>query len=541
MFASVRGGFVAACFALTATAALAETHALIMTISNYNVPGVSPLKGVVEDAGSAKEIARRLGVKESNMIFMTDGQLTHAGMSAAFDRLQERIAPNDNVFIYYSGHGGRALVRDPEERCGEALITVEGRGFMDTDMEAKLKTLSRKANKMVVFLDACHSGGVTTRAATSRFQAKYFPRSASGEACSTPVNVLKKNIGAGTRSIGSGAQNYTYIAAARDNEVSLDEPGRGGVATQAWLECVRGRARDLDGSGAITADEIQACAQELIDTKLRNVPGYAAHHISITGNSRAVLGFVDRQEPPPPAPAPVMTPVAVPVPVPVPAPVAAPAPAPTPVVAPAPVATTPPPPPPAPVAAAPPPPPPPAGPSPVNTLKDIYAQRDDRRVVTVNMRDQKVKIGRDKVEFTVSSSHAGFLYLLMVGSDGKTFDMLFPNQLDRSNQLEAGQVLRLPRPNWEVVAGGPPGTTQMLAIVADAPRDFSKLALKPAGPFSIVEANARATRDVQLVTMQAPSAAAEECADQSAKRNLAVARRCSNAFGAALVAVEELP
>src|SRR6185436_11333780 len=183
-----------------------------------------------------------------------------------------------------------------------------------------------------------------------------------------------------------------------------------------------------------------------------------------------VLGFVDRQEPPPPAPAPVVAPVAVPVLVPVPAPVAAPAPAP----APTPVAT--PAPPPAPVAATPPPPPPPAGPSPANTLKDIYAQRDDRRVVTVNMRDQKVKIGRDKVEFTVSSSHAGFLYLLMVGSDGKTFDMLFPNQLDRSNQVEVGQVLRLPRPNWEVVAGGPPGTTQMLAIVTDAPRDFSKLA-----------------------------------------------------------------
>jgi hypothetical protein len=518
---------LASCAALIAVPALAETHALIMTISIYDVPGVAPLKGVAEDGASAKEIARRLGVKEANMVFMTDRQLTHAGMSAAFDRLQERIAPNDNVFIYYSGHGGRALVHDPEERCGEALITSEGRGFMDTDMEAKLKALSRKANKMVVFLDACHSGGVTTRAVASRFQAKYFPRSISGEACSTPVNVLKKNIGAGTRSIGSGAQNYTYIAAARDNEVSLDEPGRGGVATQAWLECVRGRARDLDGSGAITADEVQTCAQDLIDTKLRNVAGYTAHHISITGNSRAVLGFVDRQEPPPAAPAPVATPVVVPVPVAVPAPIAEPAPAPAPT--PAPVAVTPPP-----------PPAPPAGPSPVNTLKDIYAQRDDRRVVTVSMREQSVRIGRDKVEFTISSSHAGYLYLLMVGSDGKTFDMLFPNQLDRSNQLEVGQVLRLPRPNWEVMAGGPPGTTQMLAIVADAPRDFSKLALKPAGPFSIVEANALATRDIQLVTMQAPSAAAEECAEQPAKRNLVTARRCSNAFGAALVAVEEV-
>ena len=157
------------------------------------------------------------------------------------------------------------------------------------------------------------------------------------------------------------------------------------------------------------------------------------------------------------------------------------------------------------------------------------------------MRDSKVKIGRDKVEFTISSTYPGYLYVLMVGSDGKTFDMLFPNALDRSNELQAGQVVRLPRPSWEVTAGGPPGTTQLLAIVADAPRDFSKLALKPAGPFSIVEANALASRDIQLVTMQAPSAAANECADQPQKRNLVVARRCSNAYGAALVAVEELP
>ena len=518
----MRKCFFAVAGALLATSALAETHALIMTISNYSVPGVAPLKGVAEDAGNAKEIARRLGVRESNMVFLSDGQLTHDGMGAAFDRLQERIAPNDNVFIYYSGHGGRALVSDPEERCGEALITVEGRGFMDTDMEAKLKGLSRKANKMVVFLDACHTGGVTTRSASTRYQPKYFPRSASAEACSTPVNVLKKNLGAGTRSVGSGAQNYIYIAAARDNEVSLDEPGKGGVATQAWLQCVRGGARDLDGSGAITADEIQACAQEIINAKLRNVAGYSAHHISITGNTRAVLGLVDRQDPAP-APAPVATPAPAPA-APTPAPVAVTPPAPTP--APAPVAVTP---------------PAPARPSPVNTLKDIYAQRDDRRVVTVSMRDPKVRIGRDKVEFTVSSTHPGFLYILMVGSDGKTFDMLFPNQLDRSNLVESGQVLRLPRPNWEVVAGGPPGTVQLLAMVTDAPRDFSKLPLKAAGPFSIVDANALATRDIQLVTMQAPAASSEECDDETRKRNLVAARRCSNAYGAALVALEELP
>src|SRR5258706_1529839 len=296
----------ASCATLFAAPAAAETHALIMTISNYQVPGVPPLKGVAQDGASAKEIARRLGVKESNITFMNDGELTHQGMGAAFDKLTDRIAPNDNVFIYYSGHGGRSLVQDPQDRCAESLITVEGRGFVDTDVEAKLKTLSRKANKMVVFLDACHSGGVTTRAASARFSPKYFrPRGGEAEACSTPVNVLKRNIGVGRRSVGSGAQNYTYIAAARDNEVSLDEPGKGGVATQAWLECVRGKARDLDGSGAITADEVQTCAQNLIEEKLRGAQGFTPHHISITGNTRAVLAFADRQDPPAPTPAPV--------------------------------------------------------------------------------------------------------------------------------------------------------------------------------------------------------------------------------------------
>ena len=516
----VLGGIAAlGCAALVTVGARAETHALIMTISNYDIPGVPPLKGVAQDGANASVIARKLGVKDRNMVFLRDRELTWDGMNAALDRLRDRIAPNDDVFIYYSGHGGRTLVRDPEERCAESLITVDGTGFVDADLERKLKALSTKANKMVVFLDACHSGGVTTRAVSSAFAPKYYrPRGMTSEVCATPVNVLKRTIGTGTRSVGSGAQNYVYIAAARDNEVSLDEPGRGGVATQAWVECINGRARDLDGSGGLSAQEVQACAQEIIDNRLRNVPGFTAHHISIVGNARSVLAFTER--PTPVAPVPV-TPVAVVTP---PAPVVTP---PTPVVAP-----------PAPVVA---PPPAPVLTGPAATLLDIYAQRDDRRTVSVEMRSPRVKIGQDKVELTVTSSDPGYLYLLMVGSDGQAFDVLFPNQLDRNNQVEARQPLRLPRPNWEVTAGGPPGTTRLLAIVADAPRDFSKLPLKPAGPFSIVEANPMAARDIQLVTSTTPAATTDECQAGQAKRNLVVAKRCSNAFGAAFIAVEEVP
>jgi hypothetical protein len=472
----------AAAAALLCVSAHAETHALIMAIGNYNIPGAAPLKGVPRDIESAKEIARRMGVKDANVTVLRDGQLTYDGMSGAFEGLQDRIAPNDDVFIYYSGHGSRQLVKDPEERCAEALVTYDGQGFIDAEMETKLKGLAAKANKLVVLLDACHSGGVTTRGAKSdgRFAAKFLARSA-GEACQVPVNVLKRSIS--SRGPGSGAQNYVYIAAARDNEVSLDEAERGGVATQAWRECMGGAARDLDGSGAISAEEVQACAQQIIDKKLANVQGYTAHHISITGNARAPMRFAEAKTAGPAGAA--------------------------------------------------------AGVSPANTLKDIYEQRDDRRTVTVIAQPQ-LKIGRDRFEVSVTSTHPGYLYLLMAGSDGKSFDVLFPNQLDRANQIGAGQTLRLPRGQWEVTAGGPPGTTQVLALVTDAPRDFSALDLKPAGPFSVVEASAFAAKDIQLVTTSTPVATSAECVDPLSRRNLAVASRCSKAYGAALVGVQEI-
>jgi hypothetical protein len=475
----------AAAFVLSAPVQ-AETHALIMAIGNYNMPGVAPLKGVPKDVDSARDIARKLGVRDANMTVLRDGELTHAGMSGAFDRLRERIAPNDDVFIYYSGHGGRSLVKDPEERCAESLVTYDGHGFVDSDLEARLKGLSGKANRMVVLLDACHSGGVTTRGkGDGRFASKYVARSGA-EACQRPVNMLKRNIQ--SRGAGSGAQNYVYIAAARDNEVSLDEADKGGVATQAWHACVSGAARDLDGSGAISAEEVQACAQQIIDKKLANVQGFTAHHISITGNARAVMSFA---QPTQATGAAAMAPTAV---------------------------------------------------SPASTLKDIHAQRDDRRTVTLSSPTQ-LKIGRDRFQLQLSSSHPGYLYLLMAGSDGKTFDMLFPNKLDTANEIQAGQVVRLPRAEWEVTAGGPPGVSQVLAIVTDAPRDFSKLDMQPAGPFSVlddVDASPIAAKDIVLVSTSAPAAAAPECADPLSRRNLNVQKRCSNAYGAALIAIEEL-
>ncbi|TAM47050.1 MAG: DUF4384 domain-containing protein [Gammaproteobacteria bacterium] len=514
--------------------ARAETHALIMTISQYQ-GGVPPLAGVQYDAKSAAAIARKMGVPEKNITTLRDQQLTLAGMRRAFDELTNRIQPNDQVFIYYSGHGSRTLVREQgAERCAESLVSVDADFLTDTELEQRLKKISQKADKVITLFDACHSGGVTTRAAPGKspaFSPKYWAKGGI-EACSKPVNRLTRGLNANAKVAGSGAQNYVYIAAARDNEISLDQPGKGGVATQAWRDCITGAARDLNGSGGLSADEIRQCAQAKINYALKDAEGYLPHNVSIAGNPNAILAFsaaVPDAALPPPSPgssAPAKPPVAEPVPPAVtpPAPaVTLPAPAVPAVPAPVVVAGAPP------VAA-----------SPHATLADIYYRRDDRRRVDVALAKPALKINRDKFEFTLTSSHPGYVYLLMVGSDGKTFDMLFPNRLDKNNYVQAGQAVKLPRTDWEVVAQGPAGKDQLLVLVADAPREFGDVGLKPAGPFSMIEASPASAKDIQLVSGTSTFANNAECTQETRKRTLAVQKKCSNAYGASLVTVEEV-
>ena len=128
----------------------------------------------------------------------------------------------------------------------------------------------------------------------------------------------------------------------------------------------------------------------------------------------------------------------------------------------------------------------------VAALRDLYEQRDRRHVVDARASSGRLKIGRDALELTVTSSLGGYLYVVLLGSDETSFYMLFPNGLDRDNRIAAGVPTRLPRPNWQVQASGPAGTDNLLVIVSNAPRDLSRLSLAPTGasaPFTYTAAD----------------------------------------------------
>lgn len=459
-----------------------SAHALILTIGEYQ-NGIPRLNGVVHDADSAAMMARALGVPDENVTALSDANLTLAGMRDALDALETRILPNDEVFLYYSGHGTRLPAFDGrEKRCAEALVSVDGQALLDSELEDRLHRIALKARRLVVFIDACHAGGVSVRdASDTRFSAKFYTK-AGAETCERPVNALTRSliVTDSAAEAGKGKLNFVHIAAAREDEVALDDGLRGGLASQAWLDCLAGGSMDQDGSAGLSAREIQACAQPRIEQLARGNTRFSAHHLTLNGNADMVLASPDE------------LPLTV---------------------------------------------------DPAAVLKDIYANRDDRRSVRLMPDKSAYKIGQDRVKFDLQSSHAGYVYLLMAGSDGKNFDLLFPNKRDDRNLIQANETWNLPRAGWAFRAGGPAGSDRLLAIVSDKPRDFSGVGMKPAGPFSVVGATSTSGRDIQFVSagiVQSDPNDQSECGAKGIKRTTDVAVACSDAYGADLINLIEI-
>lgn len=447
-------------------------QALIIGISQYSdVVQAAPLAGVRHDLESAQKIAASMGIRADQMIFMRDQQATKSAILAELKRLGESSSDGARALVYFSGHGTRYF--DPSAGgCIEGLLTYDGQTVTHQEFAQATQALSKKADKVIAVMDACHSGGIAntaqrTRSLSSERLAPKFHLRAGGSSdqCSTPSNMRTRGLLGEVTRLGGVQENFVQITSSLPDEVSFDEAGKGGLATQGLRDCLLGQAKDLDASGAVSLDEIRQCAQDFVDRRLQNAIGLLPHHITVRGN-RNLIPVAVVQTPPP-----VETPIiAAPV-TSTPASsaaastgnqVSAPQAPPSPTVPPI-VALTPPP--PTPEMAS------------VATLKDIFEQRDPRRKVEVTLDKSRLKIGQDTLQLRVKSNRAGHVYVVLRGSDAKSFYLLFPNGLDSNHRIAAGQTLVLPRPHWQVQASGPAGKDQLLVLVTDTPRSLSQLAL----------------------------------------------------------------
>jgi hypothetical protein len=129
------------------------------------------------------------------------------------------------------------------------------------------------------------------------------------------------------------------------------------------------------------------------------------------------------------------------------------------------------------------------------TLEDIFAQRNGRLKLEVTAPTQ-LTIGKDPFSFSVRSSIDGYLYAVMLGSDGSSFYLLFPNKLDPDNRVKANTRYTFPRPGWSIKAAGPEGVNRVLFVVSPSARDpkiFAPESTGGGGPFtySVADLTAR--------------------------------------------------
>ena len=515
-------------------------HALIIGVGTYEDPLVPPLPGTKLDKVSATQIAQAMQVPDGNIQYLHDSQATVSNIRTALNNLNDRVQDGDRVFIHYSGHGTR--YKDPQAGgCVEALLPYDGmsKGMIsNTEMASLLAQITQKTDKLFVMYDACHSGGLVAAAATARTRGiansnddgALRPKFAAlSEECSKPVNIKTRSLVNEQVNRGALPQDIVHISAARDNEISFDDEQKGGLATQYFRDCMLREAKDLDGSGAISIEEIKQCAQEKINRRMQNDNNFKAHNLVLSGNGNFVPAWFSQGVP---QTANVMTALATPD-----KPVAQ-------------VAVTPPP---AQQIAL-------ATPSTTTTtattqsqtlatseikplsgedaLKQMYDQRNAKRKVRVTLTKDQLVIGKDALEFSVQSDRAGYVYAALAGSDGKALYMLFPNDLDQNNRIEAGQTLKLPQGKWRIKSSGPVGTNHLLVMVADAPRDLQALSAKKEGPFmtSLNDASGRAQLGALLTSSKAISTAV--CQNTVSAKNNPL---CSDAYGASLLSIKEIP
>lgn len=173
-----------------------KCHVLLVGIDDY---AKKPLRGCVNDIDAVqrlllgkqgrvpKESVRRLVSPRPGATYDTSvpGEpATLANLRAALAQLgSAKVAPGDRVFLYYSGHGTRALVSAGGGRAfhREALVPVdvgaepgEPQLLYDFELNRLLAAIAARTRSVTFVLDCCHSAGATRDPGRADMVSRWF-------------------------------------------------------------------------------------------------------------------------------------------------------------------------------------------------------------------------------------------------------------------------------------------------------------------------------------------------------------------------------
>ena len=196
---------------------------------------------------------------------------TYENIVGKFKEITEKAQPQNQVYIHYSGHGGRAVTNYPQLKgtkgIDETLVPTDignpkARYLRDIELAALLQTMVDKGLVVTVVLDSCHSGG-TTRAGDSairgadRETVDTTPRpteslvASAEDLAKTWQDLAEETTRSGKSNISflPGTKGYVMFAACRPSELANEYPFNGkennGALTYWLLDSLKNYSPDL--------------------------------------------------------------------------------------------------------------------------------------------------------------------------------------------------------------------------------------------------------------------------------------------------------
>ena len=222
-------------------------YALVIGVSRYKFHegGLNDLEYAHADSRSIAEFLKtRAGFKDADISYLENENATVENVRAAVDLFLDHARENDLVFLFVASHG----TQDPFDPTNlylvlhDSKVTNMSRTALNMSELRTLFTTRLRARRMVILIDACHSGGVESAPAIS---ARQLERNENNT-----FNVYAEKLFSG--------EGRALLTSSDVNEISQEGKqwgGGHGVFTWAILEGLSGVA-DVNRDHVVTTGEL---------------------------------------------------------------------------------------------------------------------------------------------------------------------------------------------------------------------------------------------------------------------------------------------
>ncbi|MBX7243576.1 MAG: caspase family protein [Bacteroidia bacterium] len=250
-------------------------YALLIGISykNWKIHNKKPLNGAtkdIEDLAKHFKDRQKAAYHPDNVIELPEEKATAAGILNALEELKQRTESDNeaSVIVYYSGHGGSYNNRhflvpyDFElQKYWDAKsnnLPFDSDNVVDSAVFRK-KLDAIKAHKMLVFLDCCHSEGMTKKGEKS-IEEPFL----KGLMVELGSQVTEKGI---AQDVHSGIGRI-ILASCEAHETSLDLETNG-LFTEVLLECLNG-VKNIEKDGWVRFKDILNYVQGTVQKRAKD-------------------------------------------------------------------------------------------------------------------------------------------------------------------------------------------------------------------------------------------------------------------------------